>query len=32
VKDLLFWRTIVVSAILAAVVVIATITAKKERR
>jgi len=31
VKDLLFWRTIVSTAILAAVVVIAVITAKKER-
>jgi hypothetical protein len=32
VKDLLFWRTVVGTAILAAVVVIAIITAVKERR
>jgi hypothetical protein len=31
VKDLLFWRTVVATAILAAVVVIAIITAAKER-
>jgi hypothetical protein len=32
VKDLLFWRTIVGTALLAAVVLIALITAKKERK
>jgi hypothetical protein len=32
VKDLLFWRTVVATAILAAVVLIAVITVAKERR
>jgi len=32
VKDLLFWRTVVALAILAAVVLIAVITVAKERR
>jgi hypothetical protein len=32
VKDLLFWRTVVGTAILAAVVLIAVITAMKERK
>jgi hypothetical protein len=31
VQDLLFWRTVVITAILAAVVLVALITAGKER-